>query len=164
MGNSSHDGGNLPGATDVDRRAHERRTVTPRLYVLLGGCGTDGILNDVSEGGVALDIVGSEPPGEYVDVDFEMPELGRHFEAKGRGTWRDESAKKVGVTFVYLPEGARGQIREWLAMKAASAVAARPTVVLDADRESAFNASPTGTAEIPVEHPVETAPFKPDVE
>src|ERR1700722_19426618 len=140
MGNSSHDGGNLPGATDVDRRVHERRAVTPRLYVLLGGCGTDGILNDVSEGGVALNIVGSQPPGEFVDVDFEMPELGRHFEAKGRVTWRDESSKKVGVTFVDLPDAARGQIREWLAMKAASAeAAARPAAVLDADRTGVLN-------------------------
>src|SRR3981189_1340444 len=168
MSISSNDGGQLPERkgteTGVDRRAHQRRTITPRLYVLMEGSGTDGILNDVSEGGVALDLVGPQPPGEFVDVDFEMLELGRHFEAKGRITWRDQSAKKVGVTFVDLPEAARGQIREWLAMKAASAVAARPTVVLDADRESAFNASPTGTAEIPVEPLVETAPSKPAVE
>ena len=168
MSISSNDGGQLPERkgteTGVDRRAHQRRTITPRLYVLMEGSGTDGILNDVSEGGVALDLVGPQPPGEFVDVDFEMLELGRHFEAKGRITWRDQSAKKVGVTFVDLPEAARGQIREWLAMKAASAVAARPTVVLDADRESAFNASPTGTAEIPAGPPVETAPSKPAVE
>jgi PilZ domain len=164
MGNSSHDGGNLPGATGADRRVHQRRAVTPRLYVLLGGSGTDGILNDVSEGGVALDLVGSEPPGEYVDVDFEMPELGRHFEAKGRVTWRDEPAKKVGVTFVDLPEAARGQIRQWLAMKAASAEAAPPAIVLDADREGALNAPPSRKRELPAEPPVETASAKPTVE
>jgi PilZ domain len=161
MGNSSHDGGQLPGATGADRRVHQRRAVTPRLYVLLGGSGTDGILNDVSEGGVALDLVGSEPPGEYVDVDFEMPELGRHFEAKGRVTWRDESAKKVGVTFVDLPEGARDQIRQWLAVKAAPAEAAQPTIVLEADREGTFNAPPSRKRELPVERPVETAPAEP---
>ncbi len=76
-----------------------------------------------------------------MDVDFEMSELGRHFEAKGRITWRDESANKVGLSFLDLPEAARGQIREWLAMKTASAVAARPTVVLDADREGASHAA-----------------------
>src|SRR3984893_12509042 len=168
MSISSNDGGQLPERegteTGVDRRAHQRRTITPRLYVLMEGSGTDGILNDVSEGGVALDLVGPQPPGEFVDVDFEMLELGRHFEAKGRITWRDESAKKVGVTFVDLPEAARTQIREWLAMKAASAVAGRPTVVLDADRESTLNAAPTARPEIPVEAPVETAPAKAAVE
>jgi len=134
--------------------------------VLLGGSGADGILNDVSEGGVALDIVGSQPPGEYVDVDFEMPELGRHFEAKGRVTWRDESAKKVGVTFVDLPEAARGQIRQWLAMKAAPAEAAQPTIVLEADGEGTLNALPAGKREspAPAEPPVESAPTKPAVE
>src|ERR1700722_6448285 len=167
MGNSSHDGGNLPGATDVDRRVHERRAVTPGLYVLLGGCGTDGILNDVSEGGVALDIVGSEPPGEYVDVDFEMPELGRHFEAKGRVTWRDESAKKVGVTFVDLPEASRDHIRQWIAMKTASAETAQPALELEAveaDREGAKSIAPAREREIPVEAPVQSAAAKATVE
>jgi hypothetical protein len=159
MGNSSHDSGQVPEAKGADRRVHQRRTVTPRLYVLLGGSGSDGILNDVSEGGVALDIVGSQAPGEYVDVDFEMPELGRHFEAKGRVTWRDESAKKVGVTFVDLPEAARGQIRQWLAMKTASAEAAQPAIVLEADGEGTLNVpSPSpGVREIPVEAPMKTA-------
>src|ERR1700733_6955002 len=160
MSISSHDGG--PGANGADRRVHQRRPIRPRLYVLLGGSGTDGILNDASEGGIALDMVGSEPPGEFVDVDFEMLELGRHFEAKGRVTWRDESAKKVGVTFIDLPDAARGQIREWLAMKAAAA-AARPAAVLDADRAGVLNLAPAATAkkEIPA---VETAPAKPIVE
>jgi hypothetical protein len=167
MDNSSHDGGQLPGATGADRRVHQRRAVTPRLYVLLGGSGTDGILNDVSEGGVALDLVGSEPPGEYVDVDFEMPELGRHFEAKGRVTWRDESAKKVGVTFVDLPEGARNQIRQWIAMKTASTETAQPAIVLEAlegDREGAISAQAARERKIRVEPPVETPSAKLAVE
>jgi hypothetical protein len=159
MDNLPHDGGQLPGAKGADRRVHQRRAVTPRLYVLLGGSGSDGILNDVSEGGVALDIVGSQAPGEYVDVDFEMPELGRHFEAKGRVTWRDESAKKVGVTFVDLPEAARGQIRQWLAMKTASAEAAQPAMVLEVDGEGTLNAPSlsAGVRETPVEPPLKTA-------
>ena len=164
MGNSSHDGGQLPGGQGGDRRVYQRRAVTPRLYVLLGSSGADGILNDVSEGGVALDIVGSQAPGEYVDVDFEMPELGRHFEAKGRVTWRDESAKKVGVTFVDLPEAARGQIRQWLAMKAASAEAAQPAMVLEADGEGALNAPGARRRETVVEPPAETAAAQPAVE
>jgi PilZ domain len=161
MSNSSHDGGQAPGAPGADRRVHQRRAVTPRLYVLLGGSGSDGILNDVSEGGVALDLVGSEPPGEFVDVDFEMPELGRHFEAKGRVTWRDESAKKVGVTFVDLPEAAREQIRQWLAVKTAPPEAGQPAIVLEADRGRAINAQPTLERDIAIEPPVATAPAKP---
>jgi len=161
MGNSAQDGGRWPGAQGADRRVHQRRAVRPRLYVLLGGSGSDGILNDVSEGGVALDLVGSEPPGEFVDVDFEMSELGRHFEAKGRVTWRDESAKKVGVTFVDLPEAAREQIRQWLAMKTAPPEAGQPAIVLEADRDRAINSQRAGERDIPVDAPVANAPAKP---
>ena len=167
MGNSSQDGGRPPGTPGADRREHQRRTVTPRLYVLLGGSGTDGILNDVSEGGVALDLVGSEAPGEYVDVDFEMLELGRHFEAKGRVTWRDESAKKVGVTFVDLPEASRDYIRQWIAMKTASAEAAQPAIELEAfeaEREGAKSVGPAGERKTPVQAPVKSAAPKTTVE
>jgi PilZ domain len=166
MSISSHDGGHLPGTKSAERRVHQRRPIRPRLYVLLGGSGTDGILNDASEGGIALDMVGSEPPGEFVDVDFEMLELGRHFEAKGRVTWRDESAKKVGVTFVDLPEAARRQIREWLAMKAAAAAAARPAAISDEDRAGVLNPARAATAkeEIPAEPSIQTAPAEPIVE
>ena len=166
MSISSHDGGHLPGAKGADRRVHQRRPIRPRLYVLLDGSGSDGILNDASEGGIALDMFGSEPPGEFVDVHFEMLELGRHFEAKGRVTWRDESTKKVGVTFVDLPEAARSQIREWLALKAAAAAAARPAVELDADRAGVLNPAPAATTkeEIPAKPPIGSAPAQPIVE
>jgi len=70
MASLSHEGGHPPGANGADRRVHQRRAISPRLYVLLSGSGSDGILNDVSEGGIALDLFGLEPPGEYVDVDF----------------------------------------------------------------------------------------------
>lgn len=135
----------------------------PRLYVLLGSSGADGILNDVSEGGLALDIVGSQAPGEFVDVDFEMPELGSHFEAKGRVTWRDEANKRVGVSFVDMPEAARAQIRQWLEMKAASGHALQPTVVLDADREATSTTPPERKQDVPTEPGVGTSPTESQV-
>ena len=66
----------------------------PRLYVILDGANSDGILNDVSEGGAALDIWWAELAGEDVIVDFEMLEIGQHFEAKARIKWRDEALNK----------------------------------------------------------------------
>jgi hypothetical protein len=56
--------GELPPTNNLDRRAHPRRAVSPRLYVVLYGANSDGILYDVSEGGAALDILGSQPEGE----------------------------------------------------------------------------------------------------
>jgi hypothetical protein len=119
-----------------DRRVHERRLITPRLYVVLHGSNGDGILNDVSEGGAALELEGPEPEGESLLVDFEMPETGQRFEATGRVTWRDETGKKVGVQFVDLPEASRGLIREWLSIKSISAEPVHSTIVQDAEREN----------------------------
>ena len=70
----------IPGKAQ-DRRVHARHQIAPRLYVLLDGASSDGILNDASEGGVALDIVGPKPEGETLLLDFEMSETGPRFEA-----------------------------------------------------------------------------------
>ena len=115
----------------TDRRAHPRRTVSPRLFVVLYGANSDGILYDVSEGGAALDIIGSQPEGEYIVVDFEMAEIGRQFEAKARITWRDEAGKKVGIHFEDLPEASRIQLKEWLLKKVAVEDAAQSAVIQD---------------------------------
>ncbi|MEQ1473489.1 MAG: PilZ domain-containing protein [Candidatus Acidiferrum sp.] len=123
-----------------DRRAHPRRPVSPRLYVVLSGANSDGVLYDVSEGGAALDILGSQPDGEYIVVDFEMAEIGRQFEAKARITWRDEAGKKVGIHFVDLPEASRTQLKEWLLKKMSLEDAAQSALIQDSAREVASSA------------------------
>jgi PilZ domain len=135
MSVSSRHGGDAPAANAGDRRVHERHEITPRLYVILDGPCGGAILNDVSEGGAALDIVGSQPEGEYVAVDFEMSELGQQFEAKGRISWRDEAGKRFGVHFVDLPESSRNQIREWLSIKSTLLHPVQSAIVQDAERE-----------------------------
>ena len=139
MGHSSRDeGGVAPHEATLDRRVHQRRAITPRLYVVLQGSNSDGILYDLSEGGAALDIVGPKPEGETLLVEFEMSETGQRFEAPARITWRDESAKKIGVQFIDLPEVSRSSIREWLATKSASTGPALSATVQDSDREAAL--------------------------
>ena len=135
MSASSRDGGNAPQSKTGDRRVHERQAIAPRLYVILHGSNSDGILNDVSEGGAALDIVGPKPEGEYLLVDFEMSETGQRFEATGRITWQDETGKRVGVQFVDLPEASRSHIRQWLSIKSASSEPSQSAIVQDAERE-----------------------------
>ncbi|HEY8714649.1 MAG TPA: PilZ domain-containing protein [Candidatus Acidoferrum sp.] len=130
MSSPSQNGGNR-------RRSHERLEVSPRLYVILDGAASDGILNDVSEGGVALDMMGAQPENDTVELRFEMAEIGRHFEAKGRVAWRDEAGRRVGVGFVDLPEVSRGQIKEWLAAKGVSAESLAPAVVQEMERDGA---------------------------
>ena len=123
-------------ATGPDRRTHSRRAISPRLYVILDGSQSDGILNDASESGIQLDIVGPTPGGERINVDFEMSEIGQRFEAAGRITWRDESAKRIGIHFDDLPESARTQIRKWLAVKAAAAEPVARPLHVAAERDT----------------------------
>lgn len=118
MSFSPHKDNDVPPVPDSDRRLHPRQPIVPRLYVILDAAKTDGILNDASETGVALDIVGPAPQEEFIAVDFEMSEIGQRFEARGRIMWRDDATRKVGVHFDDLPEASRSQIRKWLAKKA----------------------------------------------
>ena len=111
---SRDDVGGVQQEKNADRRVHQRRAITPRLYVVLHDSNSEGILYDVSEDGAALDIVGPKPEGEILLVEFEMAETGQRFEAHARITWRDDTAKKVGIHFMDLPEVSRTRIREWL--------------------------------------------------
>lgn len=135
MTDSSRDyGGVVQQQKNADRRVYPRLEITPRLYVILHGSDSDGILYDVSEGGAALDIVGPKPESDTLLVEFEMSETGQRFEAPARITWRDDSAKKVGIHFLDLPDVSRTRIREWLAT--ISAADPRPSaIVQEADRD-----------------------------
>ncbi len=135
----------------LERRTHPRRSVSPRLYVVLYGADSDGVLYDVSEGGAALDILGSQPDGEYVVVDFEMAEINRQFEAKARITWRDEEGKKVGIRFIDLPEATRIQLREWLLKKMPVGEDGQPALVQDAERPTKGAAPGTRAEALPAQ-------------
>ncbi len=134
MTDSSRDyGGAVQQWTIEDRRVHQRLEISPRLYVILHGSNSDGILYDVSEGGAALNIVGPKPESDTLLVEFEMSETGQRFEAPARITWRDDSSKKVGISFIDLPDISRTRIRDWLAT--ISAAEPEPSATLqDADR------------------------------
>jgi TonB family protein len=68
---------------------------------------------------MSLDILGPRPPSNYVVLNFDLSEIGQHFEAKGRVTWssRAASENRVGLQFVDLSETSRVQIKNWLAKK-----------------------------------------------
>jgi TonB family protein len=104
----------------MTQRRHTRHVVTPRLYVAIDGSSAGGILHDVSDGGVSLDVVGPAPAGERVLLDFDMSETGEHFEGFGRIIWNNESKNRVGFQFVNLPDASRNKVRNWLSAKSAS--------------------------------------------
>src|SRR5258708_7206579 len=103
-----------------NRRHHPRQFITPPVYVVLDNSSNGGVLHDVGEGGLAVDIVGSKLTGEQVLLEFDMPETGRHFEATGQITWKNEPGNRVGLRFVDLSEASNQQIKEWLCAQSPS--------------------------------------------
>jgi TonB family protein len=122
-----------------ERRRHARHLVRPRLYVELNGESGGGILNDVSEGGMSLDILGPRPPSNNVVLNFDLSEIGQHFEAKGRVTWssRAPSENRLGLQFVDLSETSRFQIKNWLAKKSSQPTISQNVTLQDWARDGA---------------------------
>ena len=122
-----------------ERRRHARHLIRPRLYVALNGESSGGILNDVSEGGMSLDILGPRSPSNHVVLNFDLSEIGQHFEGKGRVTWssRAASENRVGLQFVDLSETSRAQIKNWLAKKVSRPENSQNVAVQDWARDGA---------------------------
>jgi TonB family protein len=122
-----------------ERRRHARHLIRPRLYVALNEESSGGILNDVSEGGMSLDILGPRPASNDVVLNFDLSEIGQHFEAKGRVTWssRATNENRVGLEFVNLSEASRFQIKKWLAKKVSPPETSQNVVLQDWARDGA---------------------------
>ncbi len=163
MADSSCDSRGVLQHNAADRRVHQRTEITPRLYVILHGSNTDGVLYDVSEGGAALEIVGPTPEGESLLVEFEMPETGQRFEAPACISWRDESRKKIGIHFLDLPEVSRTRMRDWLKTKSTPVEPGQSAIVQDADREAAAVALSRVDASEPPSEPI-VSPGTPQAE
>ena len=77
------------------------------------------MLYDVSEGGMAIDIIGPRPATENILLTLELAEINEHFEAKGQITWahETENENRVGLKFVDLSETSHLKIKKWLRTK-----------------------------------------------
>ena len=102
-----------------ERRRHDRQVIQPRLYVALDSSNSGGISNDLSEGGMSLDLIGDRPAATDVLLSFDLAEIGQRFEAKGRIAWsiQGENQNRVGVKFTELSEDSRYHLKKWLGKK-----------------------------------------------
>jgi len=96
----------------ADRRLGARRQA-PLTYVELGE-DNGGIVLNISEGGFAVQAVGSLIDGQLPQIRFQFSESGYWIETSGRIAWTSESKKVAGVEFVSLPDKEREQLREWI--------------------------------------------------
>ena len=132
-----------------DRRCHPRQVVYSALYVHLSP-DSGGLLSDLSEGGLALDLFVPAVSGQAARLGFELPGTSNRIEADCQIAWTDESGQKAGLRFLDLPERPHQHIREWLAVRALSgdldeAITTQPDVGID----EPVSSTPSGVAQSP---------------
>jgi len=102
--------------TQQDRRRHPRQSINLPLYVGLNSPCSGGILNDLGEEGIGLDlVVGPQPESGDIIINLELPGTGQPFQAKGRIAWAKTCPDRFGLKFVDLTEVAHVQITSWIA-------------------------------------------------
>jgi len=137
-----------------ERRRHDRQVIQPRLYVALNASSSGGISNDLSEGGMSLELIGPRLPGNDVVLSFDLAELGQRFEAKGRIAWsiERENQNRVGLKFTEVSEDSRYYLKRWLGKKVVVPQAPQDVAAQDRVRsvapvqKSATGVGPIGSA------------------
>jgi TonB family protein len=94
-----------------DRRRYPRGLITRPLYVGLDSPSSGGIVNDLSEEGMGIDlVVGPKPGSGDILLSLEFPGADKNFEAKAKVAW-SKNSNKFGLEFVDLTAASRLQIK-----------------------------------------------------
>ena len=96
-----------------DRRHFSRQNVNPPVYMSLGPR-RGGLLYNLSERGLAVEVQGIPLSGQIVPVVFDLPETKSCIETIGHIAWRDRLGTRAGLEFLDLSEISQQQIKEWL--------------------------------------------------
>jgi len=95
----------------VDRRRYPRELITRPLYVGLNRPSSGGIVNDLSEEGMGIDlVVGPKPGSGRILLSLEFPGADKNFEAKAKVAW-SKNSNKFGLEFVDLTAASLLQIK-----------------------------------------------------
>lgn len=97
---------------DSERRRHLRRDVLFSSAELEHG--NDGVILNISEGGVALHAFSEITSDDLADIRLQLSLEQPWIEVKGKVVWRSPSRKTVGVQFVDLASSARERIKTWM--------------------------------------------------
>jgi hypothetical protein len=96
-----------------ERRSCSRQVINSPIYVSLGPS-SGGLLCDLSEGGLAIDLLARPASNLVVQVEFDLPDIRDRIEALAQISWTDNSARRAGVEFVDLSGTSRQEIRDWI--------------------------------------------------
>jgi TonB family protein len=94
-----------------DRRRYPRELITRPLCVGLNSPSSGGIVNDLSEEGMGIDlVVGPKPGSGDILLSLEFPGADKNFEAKAKVAW-SKNSNKFGLEFVDLTAASLLQIK-----------------------------------------------------
>ena len=95
-----------------ERRSHPReKTVCP--FVELDN-DNGGVVLNVSERGLAIQVVQNLPEDPFQRLRFQLPESGDWFETWGRIAWTGPSKRTAGLEFVDFSKDGETRIRSWV--------------------------------------------------
>jgi len=72
-----------------------------------------GLMLDVSEGGLGVQIMNRVEPGTNVQIAFKVPELASRIEGSGVVTWCDGDGR-LGIRFQQLKDSSDKQLQQWI--------------------------------------------------
>ena len=96
----------------TNRRASYRQKLRSLGCVRLDS-GNDGVLRDLSESGMAVQVLSKLRPDQHVQVRLDLANPRLRFEAEARVAWSD-SVGQAGLEFVDLPPRSQRLLKEWL--------------------------------------------------
>lgn len=100
------------GGSVQNRRFGYRHKLRSFAHVKLNST-NKGLLRDVSDTGIAIQVLSQLSPGEPIHIELDLPTPRLRFEAEGRVMWSD-SLGQAGILFVNLSPRPRRLLKEWL--------------------------------------------------
>ncbi len=120
-----------PGARPTaERRRHSRRSiVNEQLIAVSLGNDNGGLVLDLAEDGMAVQVVAALQQGEKVEVRFVLPGGRAGIHAHGEVRWAEVSGR-AGIRLLAFSEGSSADIRSALLQSAAAPAPAPPPAPL----------------------------------
>jgi len=93
------------------RRRHPRHTLRALAYVTLDS-GNGGIIRDLTESGIAVQVVAPLRPGQELALQFDLLSPRVRLEGRGRVLWANPGGQ-AGILFLDLAPRTRRALRNW---------------------------------------------------
>ena len=96
----------------ANRRLAHRHKLRGLAYVRLDSA-NDGVLREISEAGIAVQMLSNLRSGQRVHVRLDLGNPRLHLEAEARVAWTD-SVGQAGLEFLELPRRSERLLKDWL--------------------------------------------------